>query len=195
MDRMFGVLNAGWAEVVPMQLQRQRLESQPQFANFLSEDCRVGGFEFAVTLGSHEAGLGIYYQMDMLQALESSCYPALSRTDAGHAATGTGQAWSHQLRHKLQSAQLELVAEFAEFQLSIADLISLQKGDIIPISSPRELTARIGDRAVFACGFGLSQGRHAVRIEQKLTGLSAWDDQQGGAQAPLDNQGKETGHD
>lgn len=179
MDRMFNVLNTGWSDLLPLHWQRQRLESQPQFANFLAPDIEVGGYAFTVAFGDTEAALSLYYQLDGLHALDRACGGAAQASapgtqDADGVKAG-GPVWGHQIRQKLQSAELEVVAQLTEFQLTIAELISLQRGDIIPISAPREVIARIGERAVFSGGFGQSQGRCAIRIEHKLTGIHQGD--------------------
>jgi flagellar motor switch protein FliM len=134
----------------------------------------MGGFKFSVAMGNGHAGVALWFPDHELQSLSHTLFPS----SAQGAAPADG-VWGHQIRRKLEGAQVELSAEFAEFQLSIAELISLQRGDIIPIGKPKDITAKVGDRAVFSCGFGVSQGRHAIRIEQKLTEFSSLSDLQG----------------
>ncbi len=174
MERLFAVVQASWLELMPMNLTRQRMETQPQFANFLPDTTVMSGFRFSVAMGDGHAGVALWFPDHELQSLTHTLFPT-----ALAGAESKDGVWGHQIRRKLEGAQVELSAEFAEFQLSIAELISLQRGDIIPIGKPKDITAKVGDRAVFSCGFGVSQGRHAIRIEQKLMDFSSLSDLQG----------------
>ena len=175
MERLFALVQSAWLELMPVNLIRQRMETQPQFANFLPDTTVMSGFRFSVAMGNGHAGVALWFPDHELQSLAHSLFPAQTAD-----AEAAGGVWGHQIRRKLEGAQVELSAEFAEFQLTIAELISLQRGDIIPIGKPKDITAKVGDRAVFSCGFGVSQGRHAIRVEQKLSDLSSLSDLQGG---------------
>lgn len=170
MDRLLQTFNTFWADVVPVVFHRSRVESQPQFANFLPDGDDLCGYRFTLAMGGTEAGVSVLFPHAPLQELQARFLPGSATAPA----TGS-EGWEHQIRRRLEGAQVEMVAEMACLQLTIEELISLQRGDIIPVSAPASLTVRVGDRAVFAGQMGVSQGRHAVRIDQRLAGLSAWD--------------------
>lgn len=174
-ERLLQTFNAFWGEIMPVNFIRQRMEIQPQFANFLPDAEQLCGYRFNLTLGAVTCGVNILFPQAALLELQARFAPVVSAQGAtGH------EGWEHQIRRKLESAQVEMQAELATIQLTIEELLSLQRGDIIPISAPSSLTVRVGEKPVFACGFGISQGRHAVRVEQRLAGLSEWMGQQDG---------------
>lgn len=172
-DRLLQTFNAFWSDIMPVNFARQRMEVQPQFANFMTDGDLMCGFRFGLTLGTTTTGVNVLFPEAALQELQARFQP-----DAGGGANQGHEGWEHQIRRKLENAQVEMQAELASIQLTIEELLSLQRGDIIPISAPSALTMRVGDKPVFACGFGISQGRHAVRVEQRLAGLAEWMGQQ-----------------
>jgi flagellar motor switch protein FliM len=51
-----------------------------------------------------------------------------------------------------------------EVEITIGDLVRLKPGDVIPIDPPGGVRLCVGDRPLFVGRFGLSRGRHSVKI-------------------------------
>lgn len=168
-ERLLQMLNAGWSDIMPAVFQRQRMETQPQFANFLPDAEVLCGHRFELQFGSVRCGVDILFPSTALAELQARLLPS---TVSGSPSAQAG--WEHRIRRQLEGAQVEMVAELASIPLTIAELLTLQRGDIIPISAPGNLQLRVGEKPVFECGMGISQGRHAVRIDHRLAGLDAW---------------------
>lgn len=75
--------------------------------------------------------------------------------------------WSSRMEQRVTEANLTLTAILDEFQMSLADVSSLQVGHILPLSDEGQGRVRIecGERGVFICSLGERAGRYALEVE------------------------------
>lgn len=79
------------------------------------------------------------------------------------------QRWMDLLLEQVQQADVELVAELATANATVADLMSLKVGDFIEVDLKQSLMASIANVPVLHCGYGISNGRYAIRVHDFLT--------------------------
>ncbi len=72
--------------------------------------------------------------------------------------------WMDLLLDQVKIAEVELVADLATAQSSMADLARFKVGDFIELNLQKSLIARIADVPVLTCGYGLSNGHYAIRV-------------------------------
>src|SRR5690606_21385167 len=77
--------------------------------------------------------------------------------------------WMQMLTERIQAAEVELVAEFARANATIAELLSLKPGDFIELGLQETISAKVDGVPVFNCRYGVSNGRYAIRIQSYLT--------------------------
>ena len=58
--------------------------------------------------------------------------------------------------------------EFARIDTSIAELLHLAVGDVLPVDIRPAVTARVGGVPVLECGYGTFNGRYALRVRKVL---------------------------
>ncbi|MDE3176271.1 MAG: FliM/FliN family flagellar motor switch protein [Pseudomonadota bacterium] len=82
-------------------------------------------------------------------------------------ATKLDPVWSSRMEQRVTEANLTLTAILDEFQMSLADVSSLQVGHILPLSDEGHGRVRIecGERGVFICSLGDRGGRYALEVE------------------------------
>ena len=85
------------------------------------------------------------------------------------AKTETGSLWQTQLTRAAMSVRLPVRSVLAEPRVSIARLMALQPGDVIPISFAPDVPVMVGGAVVGTATVGTSNGRAAIRIS-KLEG-------------------------
>jgi flagellar motor switch protein FliM len=81
--------------------------------------------------------------------------------------------WQAGLHQSVMQITLPLRTIFARTELPLAQLLSLQSGDMIPICLPNHVPVTIGGRAFANATVGESNGRTSIRIETLEEGFSA----------------------
>jgi flagellar motor switch protein FliM len=86
--------------------------------------------------------------------------------DAGE----SDRRWVHLLKQEIQSAEVTLVTELAKADTTVEQLLALKAGDFIELDLDPVVQAKVDGVPVFACHYGTSSGKYAIKIERLLTG-------------------------
>lgn len=153
-----------WEGVYPLELEYVRSEMHTQFANIAtpSEIMVTSGFEIEIG-GSG----GMIYFCVPYATLEPIRDILFSPVRADH--HQSDRRWVKLLTQQIQSAEVDLVAEFAHSTATIEQLIALKPGDFIELDLKELLTAKVDNVPVFECSYGTSSGRYAIKIQSILT--------------------------
>lgn len=76
--------------------------------------------------------------------------------------------WMDLLLDQVKMAEVELVADLACAQSTLADLAVYKVGDFIELNLQKSLIARISGVPVMTCGYGLSNGHYSIRVHDFL---------------------------
>ena len=76
--------------------------------------------------------------------------------------------WVTQMAQQMHSADLRLTADFVTVQSTIAQMLKLQVGDVLPIELPQTVTAKVDGIPVMECGYGTSNNRYALRVQHMI---------------------------
>jgi flagellar motor switch protein FliM len=76
--------------------------------------------------------------------------------------------WVTQMAQQMHSADLRLTADFVTVQSTVARMLRLQVGDVLPIELPKTVTAKVDGIPVMECGYGTSNNRYALRVQQMI---------------------------
>ncbi|RZL96429.1 MAG: flagellar motor switch protein FliM [Variovorax sp.] len=77
--------------------------------------------------------------------------------------------WVKQMSNQMQSAGVELSADFVSMASTLGEVLKLQVGDVLPIELPDTVTAKVDGIPVMECGFGISNERYALRVQQMIS--------------------------
>jgi len=77
--------------------------------------------------------------------------------------------WVKQMSKQMQSADVELTADFVKMSSTIGEVLKLQVGDVLPIELPSTVIARVDGVPVMECGFGTSNERYALRVQNMIS--------------------------
>ncbi len=94
--------------------------------------------------------------------------PSTGRDATGGAATATDSAsaaWQSQLSHRMLDIRLPVRSVVARPTLSVAQMMALQVGDVIPIACPRSLPLLVADQPMADGVIGEQDGRAAFMID------------------------------
>ncbi len=153
-----------WQGVYPLELEYQRSEMQPQFANIASPSEVVVCTSFSLELGDSSGSIYLCIPYATLEPIRDVLYSA-AQGDAAE----PDRRWLNLLKVQIQSAEVELVAELAQARATVQQLLSFKPGDFIEFDLEPTIQAKVDGVPVFDCGYGTSNKHYSIKIEQLLT--------------------------
>jgi flagellar motor switch protein FliM len=76
--------------------------------------------------------------------------------------------WLGQLSTQLRAAEVDLVAEFTHIRSTVAEVLAMREGDVLPIELPEKIFGKVDGVPVMQCGFGTMNGQYALRVERMI---------------------------
>ena len=153
-----------WEQVYPIEFEYIRSEMHTKFASITSGNEIVVVSSFNIELGSSGGKLNVCLPYSMIEPVRDLLTRPLQEAGAG----AIDQRWTNQLSRQVRSADVELVAEFARIETTIAQLMKLQVNDILPLELTPNITAHVGGVPVMDCTYGTFNGRYALRVNKIL---------------------------
>ena len=78
------------------------------------------------------------------------------------------ERWAHSMKEEIDDAEVEITTILGRTQLSLASLLNLKPGDIVPCDFSRKVTVLAESVPVFRGSFGVSRGQQAVKVEERV---------------------------
>jgi len=159
LELLFNDLEKSWEPVMDLDFKYLNSEINPQFANIVSptEVVVVQKFKMEVEGGGGEFHIVMPYSM-----LE----PIRESLDAGMQSdqTSVDSRWSNSLREELKQAVVQLDSSMCHTKMTIAEVLNLSEGDVIPIDMPDVVTVRAANIPIFRGVLGNSGGKNAIQF-------------------------------
>ncbi len=157
-----------WAGIYPLELEYQRSEMQPQFANIASPGEMVVTTSFALEIGDAAGAVNLCFPYSTLEPIRDVLY-STSQGDAGE----PDRRWVQVLKNEIQAAEVELVATLATAPATVEQLLSFKPGDFVELDLAPLIDAKVDGVPVFQCHYGTSNKRHALKVERLLGAAGA----------------------
>jgi flagellar motor switch protein FliM len=77
--------------------------------------------------------------------------------------------WIRLMKQQIQTAEVELIANFGTARVTFTDLLNMQVGDVIPLQTVSPVTAQVDGVPVMECSYGKLNGQYALRVEKLLS--------------------------
>jgi flagellar motor switch protein FliM len=78
------------------------------------------------------------------------------------------ERWMNCLREEMEDAEIELTTILGRSSLTLAELLNLKSGDVLPCDFSGKVTVVAEDVPVFRGGLGISRGRKAVKVQERI---------------------------
>lgn len=154
-----------WHGIYPLELDYQRSEMQPQFANIATPSEIVVATSFTLEIGETTGTIHFCIPYSTLEPIRDVLYSTI-QGDSNE----PDKRWVNLLKQQIQSASVELVAELATAPATVEQLLSFKPGDFIELDLQAGIQAKVVGVPVFDCHYGTSNGKYALKIDQLLTG-------------------------
>ena len=159
-----------WAGIYPLELEYQRSEMQPQFANIATPGETVVATNFTLEIGETTGTVHFCIPYSTLEPIRDVLYGTLQGDGAE-----SDRRWVKLLEQQIQSAEVNLVAELARADATVEQLLSFKPGDFIELDLEPMIKAKIDGVPVFDCHYGTSNNRYSIKIDKLLTSSpSSW---------------------
>jgi len=153
-----------WEPVHAVQPDYLRSEMHTKFASITRDNEIVVVSSFQIEFGSSGGTLNICLPYSMIEPLRDLLTQPL-HTGGGDA---IDQRWARQLSRQVRSADIALTVDFAKIDTTVAQLLRLNVGDILPITIPQTVTANADGVPVLEGTVGTSRQRYALRVRQVI---------------------------
>lgn len=159
-------LSEGWADILPLEIGLVIRETGIGFASAAQPGEQMVLQRFMLSIArDQEWPIDLLYPLSSLRAVEP-----LMGTKAPVDEERVDPVWQARIANRMRDIRLPARTVLARPNLSLADLMQLKTGDIIPVNISRSLPLIVGDRIVAHGSIGEQDGRAAFQIEKLLQG-------------------------
>ena len=173
-NRLVGVITEeykkAWKGIYPLELEYQRSEMQPQFANIATPSEIVVSTHFQVEIGDISGAIHFCMPYATLEPIRDVLYSSTQGDSVE-----VDRRWVNVLTQEIQAAEVVLVAELARAHTTIEQLMAIKPGDFIELDRKSKIEATVAGVPVFECQYGTHNAKYALRIDRSLRGNDlAW---------------------
>lgn len=161
-DAIVGRLTESWSEVLPLDASLLLRESGVGFAAGAQPADQMVLQRFILTLTRDQVWpIDILFPLPALRAVEGLAGTRLP-VDEDH----VDPVWQARIARRMRDIRLPARTVLARPHLSLAELMALKEGDVIPVNIGRSLPLIVGNRIVARGTIGEQDGRAAFQIEK-----------------------------
>jgi flagellar motor switch protein FliM len=166
--RLVGVIcdeyKKAWQGIYPLELELQRSEMQPQFANIASPREIVVTTSFTMEIGETSGTVHFCIPYSTLEPIRDVLY----NTSQGDNAE-PDKRWIKLLTREIQAAEVELVAELAVTRATVEQLLAFKPGDFVELDLDPAIQAKVDGVPVFDCHYGTANNHYAIKIDRLIS--------------------------
>ncbi len=160
---VFETYSKSWEPVYPIQFEYIRSEMNTQFANIATPNEVVVVTTFNVELGPANGEIHFCMPYSMVEPLRD----ILSSPLQGEV-LGVDKRWVKLMTQQVQAAEIEIVADLAQTNMELGDVLNMKVGDVIPLNIDEAVEAKVDGVPVMLCKYGVFNGQYALRVEKLL---------------------------
>jgi flagellar motor switch protein FliM len=153
-----------WQGIYPLDLEYQRSEMQPQFANIATPSEIVVASSFTLEIGETSGSVHFCIPYSTLEPIRDVLYSTIQGDSVE-----TDRRWVNLMKAQIQSAEVDLVAELGHAPATVEQLLSFKPGDFVELDLDPLIQAKVDGVPVFDCHYGTSTGKYAIKIDKLLT--------------------------
>src|SRR4051812_18641617 len=159
----FADLAEAWSHVAKIEVEYLQSELNPAFANIVSPSEVVVVTSFHVELEGGGGDVHVTMPYSMIE-------PLREQLDSGMTSdrVETDERWAHCMKEEIDDAEVEVCATVGRCQISLAELLNMKAGDVLPCDFTGKVTILAERVPIFRGSFGVSRGQQAVKIEERV---------------------------
>jgi flagellar motor switch protein FliM len=160
---MFESYEKAWSPVYPVKFEYLRSEMNTQFANIATPNEVVVAITFNIELGPNSGEMHFCVPYSMVEPIKDLLTSPLQGENLGG-----DKRWVKLMTQQIQAAEVEIVANLATRKMTVADLLELKEGDVLPINISDTIEGQIDNIPVMECRYGVFNGQYALKVEKLI---------------------------
>ena len=152
-----------WKGIYPIELEYQRSEMQPQFANVATPSEVVICTSFQLEIGEVAGAVHFCMPYATLEPIRDVLYSS-TQGDSME----VDRRWVNVLTHEIQAVEITMVAELARTRTTVEQLLAMKAGDFIELDRAPRIQATVDGVPMFECQYGTHNAKYAIRIDKSL---------------------------
>ncbi|HVL75579.1 MAG TPA: flagellar motor switch protein FliM [Noviherbaspirillum sp.] len=161
---VFETYAKSWEPVYPVEFEYVRSEMNTQFANIATPNEVVVATTFTIELGPVSGEMHFCTPYAMVEPIRDILTSSLQGETLE-----TDKRWVRLMTQQIQTAEVELVADLGTAKATLGEVLNLKAGDVLPITIPEKVAAKVDGVPVMECSYGKFNGQYALRVEKLLT--------------------------
>lgn len=161
MDMAISDLEEAWAPVHRIDAQYLRTEINPQFVGVVPPSDVIIATTLEVEFESASGTIMIVVPYSTIEPIKQKLSSSF-QTDNDMA----DSIWTQAMNDHIMDAKTELIAKLGEAEMTVGDLVTLEKGDIIPLNQEAsgEISLAVEGTEKMKCLIGTHKGNRAIQI-------------------------------
>jgi len=159
---VFADLRESWSHIASIDIEYLSSEMNPQFANIVSPTEIVVITSFRIELEGGGGDLHVTVPYSMIEPLRDILDSGVQSDRVER-----DERWVVSLREEIEDADIELVTVLGHSTVTLAELVNLKAGDIIPCDFTGRVQVFAEDVPIFRGALGFSRGQLAVKVETR----------------------------
>ena len=154
-----------WRGIYPLELDYQRSEMQPQFANIATPSEIVISTSFQLEIAEITGSIHFCMPYATMEPIRDVLYSSTQGDSIE-----VDRRWVTVLTREIQAAEVTLVAELARADATVEELLAMKPGDFIELERQPRIEASVDGVPVFECQYGTHNAKYAIRVDKCLRG-------------------------
>ena len=154
-----------WKGIYPIELEYQRSEMQPQFANVATPSEIVIATSFQLEIGEIAGAIHFCMPYATLEPIRDVLYSSTQGDSIE-----VDRRWVNLLTREIQAVEITMVAELARTRTTVEQLLAMKVGDFIELDRAARIQASVDGVPLFVCHYGTHNAKYAIRIDKSLRG-------------------------
>jgi len=159
----FSDLKEAWSHVYQLDIEYVNSEVNPHFANIVSPTEIVVVTSFHVELDGGGGDLHVTMPYAMIEPLRELLDSGMQSDRVEH-----DERWLQSLKEEIEDSEVELSALLGRSKITLAELVNLKPGDVIPCDFVGRATVLAEDVPIFRGTYGVSRGQQSVKLEDRI---------------------------
>ncbi|MDE2428282.1 MAG: flagellar motor switch protein FliM [Burkholderiales bacterium] len=163
LEIIFETYSKSWEPVYPIEFEYIRSEMNTQFANIATPNEVVVSTTFTIELGPVSGEMHICMPYSTIEPIRDILTSSLQGETLE-----VDKRWVRLMTQQIQIAEVEIVADLGSTRVTLGDILNMKEGDVIPISIPEIISAKVDGTPVMECKYGVFNGQYALRVEKLI---------------------------
>ncbi|MBI3284455.1 MAG: flagellar motor switch protein FliM [Burkholderiales bacterium] len=164
LEIIFETYAKSWEPVYPVEFEYIRSEMNTQFANIATPNEVVVSTTFTIELGPVSGEMHMCMPYSMIEPIRDILTSSLQGETLE-----VDKRWVRLMTQQIQIAEVEIVADLGTTRVTLGDILNMKVGDVIPISIPEVISAKVDGTPVMECKYGVFNGQYALRVEKLIS--------------------------